>query len=137
MRVERKRARPHDLTIALGGLSAVLLLMGRFWPFDRLPLVECPLRHLAGIPCPTCGMTRAFVALTHGEVGASLHVSPLGALLCLGAAAAAVYVVLRLSVWRRAWVLVLTAREKQVAAIAALVAVGLNWAYLLITRAAG
>jgi Protein of unknown function (DUF2752) len=32
----------------------------------RLPLA-CPIRHLTGIPCPTCGVTRSFMAIAHGD----------------------------------------------------------------------
>jgi hypothetical protein len=28
---------------------------------------SCPIRRATGCPCPTCGMTRAFVAIGHGQ----------------------------------------------------------------------
>jgi hypothetical protein len=33
----------------------------------RLPFLGCPLFHLTGIPCPTCGMTRSFTAVVQGQ----------------------------------------------------------------------
>ncbi|MGB7416457.1 MAG: DUF2752 domain-containing protein [Thermosynechococcaceae cyanobacterium] len=33
----------------------------------RLPFLACPILHLTGIPCPTCGMTRSFVAISQGH----------------------------------------------------------------------
>lgn len=38
----------------------------------RIPLPGCLIRHFTGIPCPTCGMTRAFIALAQGKIEASL-----------------------------------------------------------------
>src|SRR6266545_4055966 len=54
-----------------------------------LPLFDlgwpCPWKALTGIPCPTCGMTHAFVHLAHAELAAALSASPAGALLAAGA----------------------------------------------------
>ncbi|NES20684.1 MAG: DUF2752 domain-containing protein [Symploca sp. SIO3E6] len=33
----------------------------------RLSFLVCPLRHWTGIPCPTCGMTRSFMAIVRGD----------------------------------------------------------------------
>lgn len=33
----------------------------------KLPGLNCPIRQLTGCPCPTCGMTRSFAALTQGQ----------------------------------------------------------------------
>jgi len=33
--------------------------------------VVCSLRAVTGFPCPGCGLTRAFAALAHGDVGAA------------------------------------------------------------------
>ena len=41
----------------------------------------CPLHALAGVPCPFCGMTRSYVALAHGEVGAAVRFHPAGPVL--------------------------------------------------------
>jgi len=37
----------------------------------------CPTAALFGVPCPGCGLTRATLALLHGDVGAALHLHPL------------------------------------------------------------
>ncbi len=37
----------------------------------------CPLALFAGLPCPGCGLTRATLALLHGDMGAALRFHPL------------------------------------------------------------
>lgn len=42
-------------------------------------LPPCPLHVMTGLPCPTCGTTRAALHLAHGDVLAALAVNPLAA----------------------------------------------------------
>lgn len=41
----------------------------------------CPLRRLTGVPCPFCGMTTGVLALSQGDVVASLAANPAALLL--------------------------------------------------------
>jgi len=41
----------------------------------------CPLAGSVGIPCPGCGLTRATLALLHGDLRGALHLHPLVLLL--------------------------------------------------------
>lgn len=43
----------------------------------------CLLRRFAGLPCPGCGLTRAFVHLAHGEWAAALVDHPLAPLIAV------------------------------------------------------
>jgi Protein of unknown function (DUF2752) len=52
----------------LGLCSAPLIGSFFYRSGYRLPFLQCPLRSLIGIPCPTCGMTHSFVALVQGDV---------------------------------------------------------------------
>jgi hypothetical protein len=76
--VTRRRAFGHAEVFA----AIALLSFGaaRFLPVLSLGYT-CPARALAGLPCPTCGMTHAFVALAHGDLAAAFAASPAGALL--------------------------------------------------------
>lgn len=121
--------------VARFGVPEVFALIGllsflaaRFLPVLAVPYT-CPLKAIAGIPCLTCGMTHAFVALAHGHPGAALAASPFGALL---AAAAWLYAAADLA--RAAADLPLPhldVRAQRALVLAATVALAANWAWLL------
>jgi hypothetical protein len=62
------------------GLAAAAAL--HFWvpPTDPRYIV-CLFRRVTGLPCPGCGMTRAFAHLAKGEWRAAVHDHPLAPLL--------------------------------------------------------
>jgi len=58
----------------VAGVGLLLALTVPLWPELSHSLPPCPFRTLTGVPCPTCGTTRAVLALSHGHVGeAFLH----------------------------------------------------------------
>ncbi|MGM0139236.1 hypothetical protein IGI65_001688 [Enterococcus sp. DIV0755b] len=40
-------------------------------------LLECPLKAVTGLPCPVCGMTRAFIHLAQGDITTAFYYHPL------------------------------------------------------------
>lgn len=64
------------LSVVLG-LSLALPLPGADGRIAHLPSI-CPFHSLTGLPCPGCGLTRAFVCLGHGQFSQSLHWHPIG-----------------------------------------------------------
>ncbi len=71
------------------GLFAAPLLGAAAYRFNlRVPGLQCPIRALTGIPCPTCGMTRSFVAIAQGNVSEAFAHHLFGPLLFLGLALA-------------------------------------------------
>ena len=122
----------HPEVFAL--LGAASFLAARFLPLLSLPL-RCPFRALTGLPCPSCGMTHAFVMLARGEAAAALAASPLGA---VAAGAAWVYAALDLArAAAGAPFPSLGPRAARWLAAAAVVALLLNWAWLLVRPLAG
>jgi Protein of unknown function (DUF2752) len=56
------------LVLALASAFALIVVV-------RLPI--CPTAALLGIPCPGCGLTRATLALCHGDLRGALRLHPL------------------------------------------------------------
>jgi hypothetical protein len=84
------------------GLSTAPLV-GSYWYSQgyRLPFLGCPIRHLTGIPCPTCGMTRSFMAIAQGNWSQAFAHHLFGPVLFVGLAIAVVHLSTELIVGRR------------------------------------
>ncbi len=113
-------------------LSTGALALSLPWLALHLPWPVCLFRAISGHPCPTCGATRAAIALLHGNVGTAWHWNPLAlvaycvlalgnlyALIAIGAGA------LRLRVAQIA-----PAEKKFLRGVAATLIL-VNWIYLL------
>ncbi len=131
MRLFRTARRPGDLAIGallLGPLSTLPLAVWVVESGVYSPGV-CGLKQLFGVPCLTCGATRATVHLFHGRLFEALKFQPLIIFLYLG-----------LTIWAlvSAWALFrqvslrleLTEREDLLLKIAVGGLPVLNWAYL-------
>ncbi len=68
--------------------ALALIALGASLIFDPLVRIGdspvCPVRRLTGIPCPSCGLTRSFVAIGNGDLGTAFAFHPLGPALYLG-----------------------------------------------------
>ncbi|HEY7462551.1 MAG TPA: DUF2752 domain-containing protein [Gemmatimonadota bacterium] len=118
-------------SVLAGAYAAGGLAVARFAPGVTTVLPPCPFRALTGLPCPTCGTTRAMLALANGHPGAALLENPLAIAVALTALAAGVWGLGRLVAPGRVPALALAPdRETRWARLGA-VAVLLNWAYLL------
>jgi hypothetical protein len=62
----------------LGLLSATLLvpLLAYDWVTDPATTTLCPLRAVTGVPCPSCGITRALALLERGHLAAAVRLHP-------------------------------------------------------------
>jgi hypothetical protein len=97
---------------------------------DRLPFSVCLFKALTGLPCPTCGSTRAVGRLVHLDVPGALAMNPLAT---IGMAVLAAWALCDLGLLARGRALDLElgrplGRVVRVLAVSALLA---NWLYLL------
>ena len=79
MRWQLRQLRPgevdHELIwLAVSAMGAATLVT---WLWLHLPVPQCRFRALLGIPCLTCGSTRAATAFLHGDFLQAWFVSPL------------------------------------------------------------
>lgn len=122
--------RDHELM--WGSLLLIAALLGAAWLSLGLPTPLCPLHALSGIPCPTCGATRAAEALLHGDVNMSVTQNPL---ITAAVPAAALYVgyaaVVVIGRLPRFTIGSITTREARMMSALAIILIAANWAYLL------
>lgn len=124
------------LAASLAPLAAGALIPQHVMDGDGAVL--CPLRAMAGVPCPLCGATRAFVAAGHGDTE-FLSFNGYWVLLSLGAAAVAAAVLLSDSSAERVSQMLAgvrkTLRTSPALALLALVLLGApGWIWAIIQR---
>lgn len=76
-----RRGRQVALWAAAGLAALAGLALLRTWHPGEGTLSICLFRNVTGIPCPGCGMTRAFALLARGDWRAALAMHPLAPLL--------------------------------------------------------
>lgn len=109
--------------VAAAGAAGALQL-------DRLGLTLCMFKRLTGLPCATCGSTRAFTHLARLDLAGAVALNPLAALAAVVVAAwGAIDLLLLLR--GRTLSIELPAGEARALGFVLLAAFVLNWAYVL------
>lgn len=65
-------------------LTGLVLAAASFFPFREHRVINCMFRRTTGWPCPSCGYTRAFCDIAHGDFAAAWHEAPASLLLFAG-----------------------------------------------------
>jgi len=69
----------RQLGLLWGAVAAALVALSPLAPRLAAALPACLFKRLTGLPCPTCGATRAALALARFDFAAAFAVSPLAA----------------------------------------------------------
>jgi hypothetical protein len=77
VRNELTRRRRMIMALAACGLLSVMIVLFVVPPAE-LPLASCAFHSLTGYGCMTCGMTRSFHALMHGELATAIRYHLMG-----------------------------------------------------------
>jgi hypothetical protein len=114
----------------LGGIAVFGAAVVGVFHLDRLPFTVCYLKAFTGIPCPTCGSTRAVGCLAHGDLPGAFAMNPLAtaALLALLPWAMADLALLTRG---RALGLSVSPGAGRVLRLVVVVTILANWAYLI------
>lgn len=129
----RFAARPggFPLGLVLGGAGVVGAAVVALLRLDHLGITFCALKLVTGLPCPTCGGTRAVGLLAHLDVPGALAMNPLvtlGALLAVPWFLADLVLVFQ----RRSLDVSVSPGVARALRIGAVVAFFANWAYLVV-----
>ncbi|HSD28768.1 MAG TPA: DUF2752 domain-containing protein [Vicinamibacteria bacterium] len=124
------RAGARPLGAIFGGIG--LLAAGGVWllRLDHLPLTFCLFKGLTGLPCPTCGSTRALGHLVALDFAGALRLNPFTTVLAVLVAAWAI-ADLALLPRGRALGLEVSPRLGFAIRVSALLLFLANWAYLV------
>jgi hypothetical protein len=95
------------------------------------PPVICTFHAITGLPCPTCGGTRALLALLDGQVFQAVAWNPMVALTVVAFPVYAAYGAWVTALNRRRVRLSLTSRERTLARAAAGVLILASWIFLI------
>jgi hypothetical protein len=137
MKLQLTRPAGVDHELIWGLVAAAFLAVSVLLPVDRLlegSGYRCPFRALLGVPCPTCGGTRAVAAMGRLEFGRGFAANPLVALAWCGAVLFVPYAaVVVVGGMRRIRLTGLSARDRLLLRALAVGALLTNWAYLILT----
>lgn len=119
----------HELLWLSVSVSSVSLAGA--WLAVGLPWPACVFHQLTGLPCLTCGMTRCAMQFFHGHFLAALKWNPLVFALLCGVIAFDVYALLVLVTRTPRLRIASCQAEKRYARAIIVLALALNWAYLI------
>lgn len=138
MRVEWRQPGAVNHELIWGSIAVLLLLAFATLPVDELMWragYRCPFRAITGLPCPTCGGTRAWMALGSLKFREGFALNPLAA---AGWCAALLYAPYALFVaasgGRRLRVTGVSAGQRRAVAVFVACLVAANWACVILSR---
>ncbi|HEY2568533.1 MAG TPA: DUF2752 domain-containing protein [Candidatus Udaeobacter sp.] len=135
MRLRVCRLSPGEIDHELIWLSVSLLSLGiaAVWLTIGLPWPHCAFHEMTGLPCITCGMTRCGMQFFHAHFLTALKWNPLVFVFLCALAAYDLYALATLAMsTRRLRISFYTQTARTFARMAVIMALMLNWGYLLV-----
>lgn len=123
---------PRHLALVYLALAALGWAVLRWRGEAIAAAARCPLFEATGIPCPTCGGTRAALALAHLDPGAALRASPLVTLGALGLGLWGAWGLAATVAPRLRARLELTPAQRRLLRLGAVVVAAAAWAYQIV-----
>jgi hypothetical protein len=124
------RAGASPLGPVLGGIGLAAAAAVWLLRLDRLPFTFCLFKGMTGLPCPTCGSTRALAHLFALDFAGAVRMNPLTVLVAVGVAAWALADVVLLS-RRQSLGVEVSPRAAAALRAGALALFLANWVYLI------
>jgi hypothetical protein len=121
----------EDLWRWLALVGAVLLIGLLVAALHVCGVRVCLFHRFTGLPCLTCGGSRALAALLAGDFAGAFRVQPLVCVLAAAGLSGAAVRTLGLVVWRRKLSVKLPPAAGRLFAVLGAVLVACNWAYLV------
>jgi Protein of unknown function (DUF2752) len=119
-----------EFGVIYGGIALLVLCAARLLPILSIA-PACAFKGLTGIPCPTCGSTRALLCLSQGKLAAALAMNPLTALVFMAAILYLLYSVVTLAGDLPRVNFLFTDREKNMVRTALVILLFAQWFYLI------
>ncbi len=138
MRLELEREAPQVDPWVKGLLAAIgvaAVLAARLFPFSALPTM-CAFKLVSGQPCLACGMTRSWIHMAHGRVGAAFVQNPLGTALFVTLAGTVLYLAVRTVASSPAVRLKASSKEAWVLRVVVITLTVVNWLYVVFSGVA-
>lgn len=122
---------PRTIILALGSLC---IIGGCIMLCQLFGVMLCPLRRYTGIPCFTCGSTRAILALASGDLKAAFLTQPLIVSLLCCIAPVAMFSFYTALLQKRLFMVSFSLTEKVILGLVLTAVILLNWIYILSTN---
>jgi hypothetical protein len=133
LRILLKERTPGQIEFGIiyGGFALIALVVTRFLPALTTVLPSCVFKGITGIPCPTCGATRAVMHLSRGDIIASLEMNPLVAIAVVSGMMYFIYSALTFLFNMRRITVIFADNEMNPVRLIVALTVAINWGYLV------
>jgi len=110
----------------------MFLMIGLIIIALKLPAMQCPFHSITGLPCLSCGATRALTCLQNGDISGLFYNNPLLVIFCFGLFFFSLFKVAEF-IFKFEFKLVFSRRFSLAARMTAIVLIAANWLFLIVT----